>query len=594
MTQDRIMKWSHGTDYKCPLCSTCEDSHDYLFFKCAYASIIWDGMKIKGKMHNTGSMLNVIDWIAAKPFKNNIWRVLQILLLSYVVYHIWQERNKRLFQKENRKREKELVVLLYAVVLMMLLMNMLDIMIRFLRIVSVLSLAEVRGFAVDLNKKSFYHKKFNLDQYNGIILVECLWSVMRLCTLCNEALHWAMYPLNPPMNSLIISLDLSKEAEEEVAMASKSCDDDISVTSVVDKGKGLADKGKGIMVDKRKASRKSVRSRNSGIVIGENVNHTFSEDDDSDSDIDIEQRFKGSVELEEMYKGNTDSESEHSDKSIDYLSEVARCSRPNRVYDVSESDTMIEHEEYMDKLMHQLRDKGGGLTDPFTILENDQSNEKFLIHDEQTHWKMRKLKALSSKAQVIARCGLRPEKLKDISKGKQRKGNKYPSASRDEHFKCPFRCYVMEMLNTMRRIFEKWTRYICPNIQKRLELNKDKHWFWHVIPAGGNLFQVRNGSEAFRVGEHKRTCTCKMRQLAGLTCSHFIATIFKLNKRPKDYIPTCFRKDAYYKEYHQYLTPIGGMTFWPDSSMYSTVLPPKPRKMTGMPRKQRIRAPHER
>ncbi|GJU31453.1 hypothetical protein Tco_1175042 [Tanacetum coccineum] len=68
----------------------------------------------------------------------------------------------------------------------------------------------------------------------------------------------------------------------------------------------------------------------------------------------------------------------------------------------------------------------------------------------------------------------------------------------------------------------------------------------------------------------------------------------KLNKRPEDYIPACFRKEAYFKAYHQYMTLVGGMTFWPDSSMYSTVLPPKPRTMPGRPRKQRIRAPHER
>nr|GEU91491.1 pentatricopeptide repeat-containing protein [Tanacetum cinerariifolium] len=167
----------------------------------------------------------------------------------------------------------------------------------------------------------------------------------------------------------------------------------------------------------------------------------------------IEQRFKGSVELEEMYKGNTDSESEYSDKSIDYMSE--------------------EHKEYMDKLMHQLRDKGDGLTDPFTILENDQSNEKFPIHDEHTHWKIRKPKVSekyvdadqlkecltyysanrfslwfyrSSKEQVFARCGMRPEKLKDIEKGKQRKHFKYPGGGRNEGSNCPFRCYGKMMV----------------------------------------------------------------------------------------------------------------------------------------------------
>nr|GEX63541.1 pentatricopeptide repeat-containing protein [Tanacetum cinerariifolium] len=168
------------------------------------------------------------------------------------------------------------------------------------------------------------------------------------------------------------------------------------------------------MVNEGKAGKKSARSKNSGIVLGENINLTFSKDDDFDSDIDIEQRFKGSVELEEMYKGNTLSESEYFEKSIDYFSEVAGCSRPNRVYDVGKSHTVIEHKEYMDTLMHQLIDKGDCLTDPFIILENDQSNEKFPIHDEQTHWKMKKPK-------VIARCGLRPEKIKTFQKGSKGK-----------------------------------------------------------------------------------------------------------------------------------------------------------------------------
>nr|GEW29667.1 pentatricopeptide repeat-containing protein [Tanacetum cinerariifolium] len=39
--------------------------------------------------------------------------------------------------------------------------------------------------------------------------------------------------------------------------------------------------------------------------------------------------------------------------------------------------------------------------------------------------------------------------------------------------------------------------------------------FWHVIRAGGNIFEVRNGSEAFRVDKQQRTCRCRMWQLTG-------------------------------------------------------------------------------
>nr|GEY38428.1 hypothetical protein [Tanacetum cinerariifolium] len=99
--------------------------------------------------------------------------------------------------------------------------------------------------------------------------------------------------------------ELVSLAEEEATMTSKARDDDISMTSVVDKGKRK-------MVDEGNAdkSKKSARSRNSGIIIKENVNPTFSEDDDFDSDIDIKQMFKGNADLEEMYKGNTDTKRE--------------------------------------------------------------------------------------------------------------------------------------------------------------------------------------------------------------------------------------------------------------------------------------------
>ncbi|GJY37347.1 pentatricopeptide repeat-containing protein [Tanacetum coccineum] len=155
------------------------------------------------------------------------------------------------------------------------------------------------------------------------------------------------------------------------------------------------------------------------------------------------------------------------------------------------------------------------------------------------------------------------------------------------------RVIVMERMNTMRRMLDKWTDDICPNIQKRLELIKDQQRFWHVIPAGGNLFEVRNGSHAYSIDEQHRTCSCRMWQLSGLPCSHAIAVIFKLNRRAEEYVPDCFRKRMFHDAYHQYLTPVGGMNFWPDCSEMSKVLPPKPKKMPGRPRKKRIRASHE-
>ncbi|GKD44081.1 multidrug resistance-associated protein 5, partial [Tanacetum coccineum] len=152
------------------------------------------------------------------------------------------------------------------------------------------------------------------------------------------------------------------------------------------------------------------------------------------------------------------------------------------------------------------------------------------------------------------------------------------------------RVIVLERMNKMREISRKWNPGVCLNIKKRLEWLKEQQRFWHVIPAGGNLFEVRSGSEGFKVDEGKRTCTCRMWQLSGLPCVHATKVIFLINRVPESYVPAWFEIDMYFVAYHNYVKPVPGMNFWPDQSMYSTVLPPKPRKMLGRPKKKRIRA----
>ncbi|GJW06280.1 multidrug resistance-associated protein 5 [Tanacetum coccineum] len=90
------------------------------------------------------------------------------------------------------------------------------------------------------------------------------------------------------------------------------------------------------------------------------------------------------------------------------------------------------------------------------------------------------------------------------------------------------RVIVLERVNKMREISRKWNPVVCPNIKKRLEWLKEQQ--------------------------------------------------------------SLVETDMYFVAYHNYVKPVPGMNLWPDQSMYSTILPPKPRKMSGRPRKKRIRA----
>ncbi|GJY05813.1 multidrug resistance-associated protein 5 [Tanacetum coccineum] len=153
------------------------------------------------------------------------------------------------------------------------------------------------------------------------------------------------------------------------------------------------------------------------------------------------------------------------------------------------------------------------------------------------------------------------------------------------------RVIVLERMNKMREISRKWNPGVCANIKKRLEWLKEQQRFWHVkYCVREDIYEVRSRSEGFTVDEGKRTCSCRMWQLSGLPCVHATKVTFLINRVPESYVPTWFETDMYFVAYHNYVKPVHGMNFWPNQSMYSTVLPPKPRKMLGRPRKKRIRA----
>ncbi|GKD36616.1 RNA-directed DNA polymerase, eukaryota, reverse transcriptase zinc-binding domain protein [Tanacetum coccineum] len=69
--------------------------------------IQWSNViKVRGKLGNAdSSMYRVVEKISKKPSNSSIWRILQRLVVSAVVYYIRQERNKRLFQDEKRSIE---------------------------------------------------------------------------------------------------------------------------------------------------------------------------------------------------------------------------------------------------------------------------------------------------------------------------------------------------------------------------------------------------------------------------------------------------------------------------------------------------------
>ncbi|KAJ9536468.1 hypothetical protein OSB04_un000349 [Centaurea solstitialis] len=94
-TQDRLT-WKHEPpDLICPLCGTCMDSHDHLFFLCSFSLEVWRTIKKDTRLFGFTEVWRDIRHnltIGRGPRKLE-----QRLALHATIYGLWRERNRRLF-----------------------------------------------------------------------------------------------------------------------------------------------------------------------------------------------------------------------------------------------------------------------------------------------------------------------------------------------------------------------------------------------------------------------------------------------------------------------------------------------------------------
>ncbi|XP_071715051.1 uncharacterized protein [Rutidosis leptorrhynchoides] len=107
-THDKLMKWYPSKSFKCALCDKEEDSISHLFFECEFSKKVWSELKklliFRGL---PGNLQGIVNMLAGFPFRCQIWDVINSLTVAAAVYHIWQERNCRIF-KGNQRSEVDL------------------------------------------------------------------------------------------------------------------------------------------------------------------------------------------------------------------------------------------------------------------------------------------------------------------------------------------------------------------------------------------------------------------------------------------------------------------------------------------------------
>ncbi|GJX99954.1 hypothetical protein Tco_0356973 [Tanacetum coccineum] len=201
--------------------------------------------------------------------------------------------------------------------------------------------------------------------------------------------------LNVDESSVPFEFDDSDTSVDDLGR-DKIIEEDNIVKDVVDNGKGK------MIEEERPIPTRKVMVRNKDIIIKENKNPSVMDSDSSDSEHEMDQIPDYSM----LY---SDTESEYSDRSIDYLSECEyelielrkrnhkakrvpkvskqkpcsnkECgegsSRPKTLYDLGEHETVLEHEEFLDDLVRKLRDCGDDAEVSYLwsgyILENEET-----------------------------------------------------------------------------------------------------------------------------------------------------------------------------------------------------------------------------
>ncbi|XP_019261681.1 PREDICTED: uncharacterized protein LOC109239557 [Nicotiana attenuata] len=105
-TKDRLIRWGMQVSPECPMCEHEMESHNHIFFTCTFSEDVWRRLLKWMDINREPKGWNgEIKWAIEHVKGNGSKTMLYRLCMTGVVYHIWLERNRRLFQKIKRSSE---------------------------------------------------------------------------------------------------------------------------------------------------------------------------------------------------------------------------------------------------------------------------------------------------------------------------------------------------------------------------------------------------------------------------------------------------------------------------------------------------------
>ncbi|XP_022032480.1 uncharacterized protein LOC110933573 [Helianthus annuus] len=111
-TQDRILQWNHKVTGSmnqmcCLLCYAGLESHEHLFFQCAYSKEVWNHVRSRVGMSSVQEQWeDIISWLIPKANSKSVSAIVSKLVVAASAYSIWSEINTRFFSNRLRPPEQ--------------------------------------------------------------------------------------------------------------------------------------------------------------------------------------------------------------------------------------------------------------------------------------------------------------------------------------------------------------------------------------------------------------------------------------------------------------------------------------------------------
>ncbi|XP_024990498.1 uncharacterized protein LOC112524776 [Cynara cardunculus var. scolymus] len=100
---DKLRFWEAHSDLSCAFCQNGPDSHSHLFFECPFPNLVWNGLKAKMNLNGVpDNWDDIISMLQQATKGKTIWSIIRRLVLVGTVYHLWHERNNRIFKSKRR------------------------------------------------------------------------------------------------------------------------------------------------------------------------------------------------------------------------------------------------------------------------------------------------------------------------------------------------------------------------------------------------------------------------------------------------------------------------------------------------------------